>query len=289
MSSSNHDKIIEYYSASSHDYGQWSDDFNMHFGYLAGFKSWFSLEAMLQSMNTRVYRELAIAPQSKSHLLDMGCGFGATARAFSKAPGVDQVTGITLVEMQVEQAMKMSEPLAGAGKIRFEQGDYHRTRWPDEHFDGAYALESACHSQTSDKDELVQEAYRVIKHGARFAIGDGFIVGDAPLNAFTDHCYRMVCQHWSLGKLPEMTQLKRRMLAAGFEDIRIEDASWKVAPSMLYIPYLSARYIAKRLFGQLSGRDRRRGWGHVVASLYLVPMAFCLSRFRYYIVSGRKP
>src|SRR5690349_625477 len=69
-------------------------------------------------------------------LVDIGCGYGATARHFARQ-GAD-VTGFTLSSAQAEAA-----PFAA--NVRLHCRDWLANGLPDAAFDGAYAIESSEH------------------------------------------------------------------------------------------------------------------------------------------------
>ena len=74
------------------------------------------------------------------------------------------------------------------------------------------------------------------------------------------------------------------MDAVGFKNIQVEDASWNVAPSVAFIPFVAIKYFFKRLFRA----NNQQKWNHLLAPLFLLPLALSKKRFGYFIVSGEK-
>lgn len=280
----NYEKIIDYYHEADEEYAGWSENLNMHFGYFKLGDNPFDLEKMLSNLNYRVYQKLDLAPENSNHLLDMGCGLGATARQFSEYTSIDAVTGITVVAPQVFEAKRLQNNLNHDCTLTFALQDYHCTQFDDNTFEGAYAIESACHSAEEDKASLIKEAYRILKPGGRFVISDGFTIGKRPLNSILKYCYDKVCDGWALGNFPEINQVEQQMKVAGFKDIQIEDASWNIAPSVAFIPFVAIKYFFKRLFQSNS----KQKWDHLFAPVFLLPLALSKKRFGYFIVSGKK-
>ncbi len=277
-------RVVDYYSSATSGYQDWSRNINMHFGYYQWGMNPFDLEAMLENTNRQVFESLHIKG-THSRLLDMGCGLGATARFCAAREGVASVTGITLVESQVREATALVADSPLASRLRFERGDYHHTPFADESFDGTYAVESACHSVERDKRSLLQEAHRLLKPGGRFVICDGFIRSAAPLNAFSDLCYRKTCEHWSLGHMAELDGLLAAMRDLGFKNIEVRDITLRMLPSAAFIPAVALRYFCKLLW---SKDQNPQHWHHLLAPLWGFFLGLNIKRFGYYLISGEK-
>jgi sterol 24-C-methyltransferase len=72
--------------------------------------------------------------------LDMGCGVGGPLGNIALFTGAD-ITGITINQHQVNRA-NLAIQQAGLGRrCRVKQGDFHHLPFPDNHFDGVYAIE----------------------------------------------------------------------------------------------------------------------------------------------------
>ncbi|MCO7226475.1 methyltransferase domain-containing protein [Pleionea sp. CnH1-48] len=280
--------IVHYYSEASNEYEGWSSDFNMHFGYYEWGMNPFDRETMLEKMNQRVFEVLGshIPNKTFKHILDMGCGYGATTRSFANQREVESVTGITIAPNQVFEAQQLAKEKHYDCTLTYIIDDYHHTQFDDATFDGIVAIESGCHSPEQDKATLLKEAYRLLKPNGSFVMADGFLKKDERLNPVMDYCYRKVCQHWALGEFGSINQVKETMEALGYKDIKVEDASMRVAPSVASIPLVATVYLLKRL---IKGNNTSQKWSHLLAPVFLLPLAFCLHRFGYYIISGRKP
>lgn len=276
--------IIDYYREATFGYRDWSRNINMHFGYYEWGMNPFNLEAMLENTNRQVFRHLQL-DDNQNHLLDMGCGVGATARFCAAQPDVSHVTGITLVDSQIEEARELSAEHPFADRLHFAQANYHSTKFADNSFDGVYAIESACHSAEVDKRSLLKEALRVLKPASRLVICDGFIKSRKPFNPVLDFCYRKTCAHWSLGNFAEINSLVSAMEELGYKDIQVHNISWRTAPSALYIPWVSLKFFLKLVFTKDKNRQH---WSHLLAPLWALPLALHLHRFGYFIVSGKK-
>lgn len=277
-------RIINYYTSATEGYRDWSSQFNMHFGCYEWGMNPFNLEKMLQLTNHRVRQTLALTG-SENHLLDMGCGLGATARDCLTHPSVARVTAITLCANQIKEAEAIEYKSADGKDLIFEQEDYHHTHYADATFDGVYAIESACHSDEADKRTLIKEAHRVLKPGSKLVICDALLKQPDQMNALSKLCYQKTCENWSLGKFGDIDQLRLALQEEGFTDIKFENITWRVIPSAAFVPWVCLRYFSKLV---LTADSNPEHWAHLFAPLWGFALGFNLRHFGYYIVSARK-
>jgi MPBQ/MSBQ methyltransferase len=279
--------VVRYYLETGQDYEAWSRKFNMHFGYFRRGLNPFALEQMLDEMTRQVLLQLDFDSDRGNQLLDMGCGLGASARfAAREFPGL-LIDAVTLVPWQVEQARRLAEENGLDGRIAFHQGDYTATEFADGTYDGIYAIESACHAAGYDKAGFIREAARLLKPGGRLAVADGFVKGTQCMNPLLRWCVRMVCRNWALESFAERDHFVECLEANGLEVVQVEDISWKIAPSVMHIPWVTARFLIGSLFRERLRLNRVR-WGHILACLLAPLVGMARSRFGYYLITARK-
>jgi tocopherol O-methyltransferase len=97
-------------------------------------------------------------------VVDIGCGYGETARRLAATRGVD-VTGLTVSAAQAAYAA--TKPASG-GRVEIAVRDWLANGFPDACFDRAYAIESSEHMP--DKQRFFDEAYRTLRPGGVFGI-----------------------------------------------------------------------------------------------------------------------
>jgi SAM-dependent methyltransferase len=187
----------------------------------------------------------------------------------------------------LEQAKKLASNDQGAARLRFVEGNYTKTSFPSAAYDGLYAIESACHDAGYDKEGFVREAARLLKPGHHLVLADGFIKGTQPMNPLLRWCYQKVCRNWALDTFAEIDLFLASLKKNGFEVLAVEDASWRIAPSVLHIPSVTLRFLFRQLI-QTRLRLTRVRWGHLLACVLSPLVGMARSRFGYYLITARK-
>lgn len=277
--------IVEYYSEAGMDYEPWSRRFNMHFGYFSWGLNPFNREQMLDEMNQQVLQRLALDHEVNQQLIDLGCGVGTTARYAVTQYNNLNVIGATIVPWQIEQANALSTDSCYTNKLQFELMDFCELPLANNSVDGAYAIESSCYDAGKDKRLFLEEAFRTLKPGARLVVADGFTKGQRHTRLF-NYFYRAVCRGWVLEEFAGIDAFVEAMKEIGYEDIQVQDASWRVALSVAFVPWVSLKYFFSQIFGRKD--DRHVQMGHFIAPVYGLFMGLHRKQYGYHIVSGRK-
>ncbi len=275
------EKIIRFYDEATDDYEFWSKDFNMHFGYYIPFKTnLFKRDSMLNEMNSQVFNRLNV-PKRSSLVADLGCGIGGTMRYGLRKYPLLKFIGVTLSKFQVSQGNKRLQNMNG---LILEE-NYNHTSFKNNSVDGAYAIESFCHSGHSI--ESLQEAYRILKPNTRLVIADAFIKKDEEkLCAGSNYCYEQLCRGWSLEGLGSIQTIESALEQIGFKNIKVEDVSFRVAPSVLHVPFAITGFILKKLFRKESLKSQ--SWKNLKGSLFALLSGLHMNDFGYYLITAEK-
>ena len=282
-----YDRMIAYYEAAGPDFAQWSAAFNMHFGYYRSGLNPFRREPMLRELNQQVLDRLRLPPDHSGLIVDLGCGVGATLRdAAARFPSSD-VCGITVVPWQVETGNAWNRKLGIYPRARLELRDYTASGLSAGSVDGAYAIESACHAPRADKEPFVREASRLLRPGAHLVVADGFRKHpDRRLGPVSRWLHDALCRSFVLPELAEVESFAAALERHGFDEIAIEDASGRVAPTALHAPAAVAWFaLMKRLRGEPLGYWSINNLKGSVLSALVGAMRW---QFGYYIVSARR-
>ena len=275
--------LEQYYSEAGPDYGAWSREFNMHFGYYCGGANPLNREAMLEQMNGEVLSRLRMEGIPQPRLLDLGCGLGATLRSFARRRGDARLFGVTRVPWQVERARALNEAVACSEHISIMEGDYEDPELLSaSSYDGVYALESSCHAHGADKGRLLTNAYRLLRPGGRLVVADGFLASQHFVSDLQEQIYRKLCECWVIEELARLDLFKVRLEQLGFREIAVEHLQMRVAPSVAHIPWVTLKFMVTDIVFGKKAMTRAR-WNNVVAPVLLPlvsaplgPMTYCM-------------
>ncbi|WP_285249254.1 class I SAM-dependent methyltransferase [Pseudarthrobacter sp. efr-133-R2A-89] len=167
--------------------------------------------------------------------VDIGCGYGSTARRLAVTRGVS-VTGFTLSGEQSHYAA--AHPVPG---VDIQVRDWLDNGLPDASADAAWAIESSEHMV--DKPRFFAAAHRVLAPGGRFVICVWLAETDAG-GWKVRHLLEPICREGRLPSMGTREEYEAMAMAAGFEISGYEDVSRRVARTWP----ICARRLVKALF-----------------------------------------
>lgn len=281
---SNEAAIVDYYRRTGDDYAHWSPGMHMHFGYWQrGHWPW-QREPMLHALTEVVRRRLALAPEVRGVVVDLGCGVGSSARQLARAHPRLELLGVTLVPEQVERGHVLADAEGLGERVVLRVADYRALPLADASLVGAYAIESSCYDPSGGV-ALVREAARVLRPGARLVVADAFRRHGELLPRHADRCLRGMAEGWVLPGLAAIDEFVAALREAGFVEVVVDDASWRVAPSLLHVPLAVLGF---RLARRREPLDRRR-LGNLSAPLWSLAAALLAPRhFGYFVVTATR-
>jgi tocopherol O-methyltransferase len=234
-----HKKIVEYYRDTEHAYkDSWdlNNSLAIHYGYWDEKVRTFSQS--LQRMNQVMMEAAGIQPTD--HVLDAGCGVGGSSIFLAKSVAC-KVTGITLSERQLSQAIDNANQNGVGHLVEFKVMDYCRTDFPDQSFDIVWGCESICYADS--KEKFIAEAWRILKPGGRLVIADGFVT----CYENNDHpTIRKWLDGWQVNYLESPQRFLSFMKDTGFDNINYRNISRQVTHSsrkLHHVYYLASLYL----------------------------------------------
>jgi len=284
---SRHERLIAYYEEAGPDFAEWSAGLNMHFGYFRAGLNPFRREAMLNEMNRQVLERLGLTAERDDLIIDLGCGVGATVRYAASYFERKRVLGLTVVPWQVDTGNRLSLRAGLFPRATIELKDYTQTGLRSASVDGAYAIESACHADGPDKIAFVREAARILRQGAKLVVADGFLKKPRQsLGAIGSRLHDLLCRTFVLPQLAEVDPFAEALAANGFDAIRIEDASLRVAPSALHAPFAVPWFLLKKKLRRETLGEQRLN--NLKGSLVSPALGANLSACGYFLVTARR-
>ena len=149
-------------------------------------------------------------------VLDLGSGGGIDVLLSARRVGPEgKAYGLDMTDEMLELARK-NQREAGVTNVEFLKGHIEAIPLPDESVD--VVISNCVINLSVDKDRVLQEAFRVLRPGGRFAVTDIVVRGSIPA------AVRRSLELWSgcvAGALEE-GQYRAKLEGAGFEDVGIE-------------------------------------------------------------------
>ena len=149
-------------------------------------------------------------------VLDLGSGGGIDVLLSAKRVGpTGKAYGLDMTDEMLDLAMK-NKAKAGATNVEFLKGTIEAIPLPAATVD--VIISNCVINLSSDKDQVLQEAFRVLKPGGRFAVSDIVIRRELP------PAVKKSMEMWTgciAGALLE-SEYTDKLRAAGFTDIQIE-------------------------------------------------------------------
>ncbi len=176
-----------------------------------------------------VAREAAFGQGTR--VIDIGCGYGATARLLAEERGA-QVTAITISPAQyaiasgrIPSSSKEGED-EDPGNPRFLLGDWLENDLPAQAFDAAIAIESSEHMP--DKQKFFAQAYRVLRPGGRLVIC-AWLAAEYPTARQARWLIEPICREGRMPHLGSESDYRRLAGEARFTVERVQDVTRQIA------------------------------------------------------------
>ena len=221
------EKIQNYYDNLWSVGKKFSDQFievGFHFGYYE--KGVINNIDAIQNMNKYVGRLLGLESKKSLHILEAGCGIGATSRYLAKKYPDCHFTGISLGTKEIEIAKKFQAE-QNLTNIQFLSGNYNKTQFQNGSFDHVFALESIVYAVS--KKDVACEISRILKPGGTFVIIDGFFPKDLTPNSFLKKSYELLLIKRAIPGVISLQEMQSHLKSAGFTDIIIHDLSKNIS------------------------------------------------------------
>ena len=276
-------RVINYYEATHIDYrALWtgSDNRAVHFGYYDAQAR--NHGSALLRMNEVLAESVHIT--STDTVLDAGCGYGGSAMWLAQKYGC-RVTGITVSPLQAQKGQRYVRERGLEKIVKVLEDDYSNLNFKEDYFDVYWALESLVHAE--DRDRVLEEAYRVLKPGGRIVIAEYTLRDDPMLTKAEQEYLTPWLRGWAMPKLLTGKVFVEALERGGFQEIRVQDATEHVRPSLRRLEILSvlnypiALFIAP-LFFRKERLENYYGFRRQIN-------AFKKNMWHYSIITARKP
>jgi ubiquinone/menaquinone biosynthesis C-methylase UbiE len=203
-------------------------------------------------------------PSAGERVMEIGCGTGAIARMIAAWPGVGEIVGTDPSPILIDRARRLS---SGLTNVTFDVADGSQIPIADSSFDVAVLHRVLSHAPRPE--ELLAEAFRLLRPGGRIVVFDGdyatitLATGDHdPLQVCVDAMVSAyVNDPWVVRRLPALVGaagfIPEPLRSHGF--VQVHDADYMVGIADRGADALAAaERIGTELAGALKAEARRR-------------------------------
>lgn len=272
--------ISDYYDDTVEDYGAWSEEGYLHFGYWRRWLNPFSRKPMLEEMNKLVFGRLGLEQLKSGAVGDLGCGIGAVSRYGSRLYPALEFHACTISPGQVAEAKKRHQD----ERVTYHCSDYHELPIASESLDRIFYLESLCHSK--EPEQALGEAARVLKPGGRIALTDGYL--RRPLEKTSrlfQYIVKAVAHNWAVPMFHEIDKAKKWNCDGQLKLVEEFECGWRLGPSALHAAHLSVIHFLKLIWRR---QVTRWQWKHLMASAFTIALGLYRRNFRYHVLVFEK-
>lgn len=222
-------EVKEYYNKSQRWYSWFYSDsqsLGMHYGF------WDNgiLDRTLALIQPYKYVLNYLKPKKGEKILDAGCGVGG-ASLWLATESKSEYVGITLSEIQLEQAQKNVKKRHLENQVSFLCADYSNTDFLNNSFDGIFGLESFCYSYPNSK-KLFGEMHRILKPKGKIVMLDGVFLRH-PANDYEQKLAKDFCRGFRLAAMSTPEEIISQIKEAGFSKINFVNKTDVIKPSVL--------------------------------------------------------
>ncbi|MBP3192623.1 SAM-dependent methyltransferase [Natronogracilivirga saccharolytica] len=125
----------------------------------------------------RMTEQLLNRPDASSRIIDLGSGYGGTARFLAGQYGC-RVAALNLSEVENNRARKLNREQNLDNLVDVIDGDYAEVPFDDESFDLVWSQDALLHSPARKK--VIEEVSRILKPGGEFVFTDPMQADNCP-------------------------------------------------------------------------------------------------------------
>ena len=182
-------------------------------------------------------------PTALAHLnagetvLDLGSGGGIDVLLSARRVGpTGKVYGLDMTDEMLALARE-NQRKAGAENVEFLKGEMEHIPLPDNSVD--VIISNCVINLSGDKDQVLREAFRVLKPGGRFAVSDVVVRGEVPRDVPPEIRRSMELWVGCVAGALQDSEYMEKLTKAGFTAIEIE-------PTRIYDIYDARAFLSKQ-------------------------------------------
>ena len=239
-----------------------------------------SAEEAARAMVYLVIERARITPRMQ--VLDVGCGYGATARILARECGA-KVVGVTISAAQQSHAEKVTLPETNPC---FLVEDWLQNRRESESFDAVIAMESTEHMP--DKEHVFAEMSRVLRPGGRLVVV-AWLAANERTARQDAHLVGPICRAGQFAGPATPKEYETWMSAAGLRAEEARDISGHVSRTWPVWAWRASWRILRHPSHMRLLLGAGRGNGFLASTFVRIWLAYRLGAMRMVIFTASKP
>lgn len=197
--------------------------------------------------------------ERRHHVVDAGCGVGGAAIHLARTRGC-KVTGVNIVDMQLEIAAGKAAQAGLEGLVSFEHADCSRhLPFPDNSVDVVVNIESACHYV--DRANFLREVHRILKPSGKIVTMD-WMARDGLTDAEYEKYIEPICKPYAMRSLESPASYRELLAEAGLEVLEFEGFHGKDAANRQIVEN-GCNLIAGLIIGGMRTPELHRLYGQI--------------------------
>lgn len=152
---------------------------------------------------------------SGSRVLDLGAGYGGSARYLAREYGC-KVVCLNLSETQNERNRQLNKEQGLDHLVSVVYGDFEEPGMDDASFDFIWSQDAILHS--GDRPRVLDQVKRLLKPGGLFVFTDPMQSDDCP-----DGVLQPILDRIQLATLGSFKFYREELIKRGFEEVRVQD------------------------------------------------------------------
>ena len=272
-----YDRIGEFYDATSDAWvSVWGD--HCHHGYFDSISSKMTpYQAQINLIEKLLF--FGKIENSKSIILDTGCGVGGSSKYLSNKYKNSEIIGINISDKQLEIANKISK----TSNCKFLKRNAMNTGFNDNSFDIIWSMEMAEH--IPDHFKFLNECYRIMKPNGNILIATWCCKKEDKLGCIDKFILKCVNKYFN-NSLTWISQnkYKQNMNKIGYENFITDD--WTKNVSIFWIYVLKSILTRNGLY-QMFCNGNKYLWLSMISVLFMW-LGFAFGTIKFIVIHAKK-
>lgn len=163
-----------------------------------------------------------------------------------------QIEGIDLLDFNIRNANKRLTHTKLKKNVHFTKGNYAKTKFTNNYFDGVYTMETLVHA--SDYKQALQEFHRVLKKNGKLVLFEYSVPVPEDMTNREQWAFQTIGEGSAMHSFMSFTHgsFPKILTDAGFKDVKVQNITERMVPmlkrfwKMGIVPYQGITLLGKQ-------------------------------------------